>query len=239
MKSKQNQSLQWLAESALMLAAATVLSEFIKIPLPFGGSITVFGQVPLLLIAYRCGLKRGLFTSLCFGLIQVLFGVTSTFVYLLPESTQGLAGSALLLVYVKSALTILFVALADYLLAFGSLALGGLFRGRFSAQSVTRNAQRRELVLGAAVAGLVRFLCHFISGVTVWRSYASAEFFEPVPAMEKFVATFSGNTLVLVYSFLYNLIYMLPETLMCVFALLFLGSVLNLRHPQLKFPAAT
>jgi thiamine transporter len=51
--------------------------------------------------------------------------------------------------------------LFDYPLAFGALGLAGLFRPTV-----------RGAVLGAAVAVLARFVCHFISGVVFFASYA-------------------------------------------------------------------
>jgi len=216
MKSKQNQGLLWLAESALMLAAATVLSEYVKISMPFGGNVTVFGMVPILLIAYRHGMKKGAITALCFGGIELLFGLGN-------------------FSYVKTVPAVLAVALLDYLLAFGAMALGGLFRNRFSREEGERRPQSMELALGALLAGLVRFICHFLSGATIWREYADAEVFVFFPPLERFVAGFTGNTMVLVYSFCYNLLYMLPETLLCMVALAFLGGVINLQNPQLRF----
>lgn len=51
--------------------------------------------------------------------------------------------------------------LFDYPLAFGALGLAGLFRPTV-----------RGAVLGAAVAVLARFVCHFVSGFVFFASYA-------------------------------------------------------------------
>ena len=60
-----------LAEIAISIALATVLS-MIKAGLPFGGSITLGSMVPILLIAYRRGLKAGLLTGIVYGLVQMI-----------------------------------------------------------------------------------------------------------------------------------------------------------------------
>ena len=51
--------------------------------------------------------------------------------------------------------------LLDYPLAFGALGLAGLFKPTV-----------RGAILGATVAVLARFLCHFLSGVIFFASYA-------------------------------------------------------------------
>ena len=48
-----------MAESAIMLALATVLSIFKLYELPYGGSITIASMLPLLIIAYRYGTGLG------------------------------------------------------------------------------------------------------------------------------------------------------------------------------------
>ncbi len=129
-----------LAESALMLAAATILSLIKLINLPYGGSVTACSALPLLLIAYRYGWRRGMLVGTAFGLL-----------------TMMLDGAVLS--YCPTALSAAAVILLDYLLAFAATGLGGLFRGK---------PQDKALVLGALVAGLTRYACHVISGCTVW-----------------------------------------------------------------------
>jgi len=209
---QQRQNLLWLAESALMIAIATVLTEYLSVsPVPYGGSITIFGQVPMLLIAYRYRFKKGLITSLTFSLIQLLFGLS-------------------LLSYIKTLPTMLLAALLDYVVAFSALALGGLFRGRSA-----KSNQVPELCAGAALALLLRFLCHFLSGFFIWREYANLKFFEVFPALHGFASGLSGQGFALFYSLCYNLSYMLPETIISLFGLVLLGSMIDFRGQQLRF----
>ena len=68
---KQTKMLR-LVESGLMLAAATVLSMVKVLDLPYGGSITAFSALPILLVAYRHGLWQGLLTAFAHALIQLM-----------------------------------------------------------------------------------------------------------------------------------------------------------------------
>lgn len=71
--------------------------------------------------------------------------------------------------------------LLDYIVAYGVLFVAGVFR-----------KMRYGTVAGVALACLLRFLCHFVSGAVLWKSFEI--FNNPY-----------------FYSFVYNLAYMLPE----------------------------
>ncbi len=182
-------SVQRLAECAIMLALAVVLNEFTPFKLPFGGSVTFFAQLPIVVIGYRHGVKWGLLTGLAMGVIEMLFGL-SNFSYV-----TGIAAYLILI-------------FADYIVAFGSLGLGGVFRGSIKNQALSMAA-------GGALVSVIRFICHFISGATIWGGYAE-------------------DTPVLVYSLTYNGSYMLPELIMTVIGALILGSLLDFRAPRLR-----
>ena len=72
----------------------------------------------------------------------------------------------------------------DYLLAFAVLSTAGLFK--------------KHLLPGILLAGVLRFLCSYISGFIFFAEYAP-----------------SGQS-PLLYSLLYNGTYMLPDTLICI-----------------------
>lgn len=65
-----NQKTRKLTESAILIALGTVLALLTNyIPflnLPYGGSITIFSMVPLVVISYRYGVKWGDFFRHCF-----------------------------------------------------------------------------------------------------------------------------------------------------------------------------
>jgi len=88
---------------------------------------------------------------------------------------QFLLGGA---IYSYHVISILF----DYVVAFGMLGLAGLFRSNF-----------KGVLTGTCLGVAGRFICHVISGVVVWASYAP-EGMDP-----------------LFYSIVYNGSYLLPE----------------------------
>ena len=132
---------QKLTESALMLALATILSFVKIIELPFGGSITLASMLPMVILAYRYGFLWGLFSGAVFSLIQLLFGLNN-------------------LSYATSAVAAVAIILLDYVLAFSCTAVGGLFR--------KMKSQSAAITLAAFVTCLIRFICHTLSGCTVW-----------------------------------------------------------------------
>lgn len=73
--------------------------------------------------------------------------------------------------------------LLDFPIAFSLLGLAGLFK--------------KNTYLGAVVGSMSRFVCHFLSGVVFFASYA-------------------GDKNVFLYSFEYNMSYTLPEILICI-----------------------
>ena len=181
-----NKKVLMLCESAIMVALATVLS-LVKIEWPFGGSITICSMLPIVLIGYRYNVKWGCFTGLIYGLIQLLFGVANY-------------------AYATSAIAVIMITLFDYLVAFGVIGLSGIFR--------KINNQALGLGLGATLAGVLRFACHFVSGVTVWSGFA-----EDMPAA--------------LYSLTYNGAYMLPETIILVIGAVVIGLIVDFRQPKL------
>ena len=138
---KQQKMLR-LVESGLLLALATVLSMVKVLDLPYGGSITTFSALPILLVSYRHGTSWGLLTACAHALIQLLLGANT-----LSYATSPAAAVA--------------IVVLDYLLAFTVLGLGGIFRRR-------TNSQSAALVLGALLTGGLRYILHVIAGCTVW-----------------------------------------------------------------------
>ena len=172
-------NLKKLAVSAIFIALSTVLSELIpSISLPFGGSITVLSMVPVCLIGILFGTKWGVLANLIYGTIQFFFG----------------AGN---LAYATWWGAIVAIILFDYIVAYGVLGLSGIFT----------NIMKNKLlaaVLGVILVCVLRYLCHFITGVTVWRE----------------IADIWGA---IWYSVTYNATYMIPEiisTPLAVFLLL-------------------
>ena len=84
----------------MAIAAAFVTSEIKLFHLPFGGSITLFSMLFLVLIGYWYGLRAGLMTAIAYGFLQL---VSDPYIISIPQM------------------------LVDYIFAFGALGLSGLF----------------------------------------------------------------------------------------------------------------
>lgn len=182
---------QKLTETAIMIALATLLSYVTIFTAPMGGSITAFSQVPIVIIGYRYGFKWGAGTGVIHGILQMLL--------------QGLGNFA----YVKGIGAYIILIFADYVVAFACLGIGGaLFKKAVKNQTLA-------LALGGAFASLFRFICHFISGVTIWGEYAD------------------GWQSVWAYSFGYNGFYMLFEGIITVVGVVVLSLVLDFNSPTL------
>ena len=188
-KLTKKQKTRRLAESAIMLALSTILAEFAVFKLPYGGSVTLFSQLPMVVISYRYGVKWGAFTGLVMAVIQMLFGLEN-------------------FTWVSGIVAYLILIFADYIVAFGVLGLGGMFKNKIKNQAVS-------LALGSIVVSLVRYVCHFISGVTIWSSYA-----EGASVWE--------------YSLTYNGSYMIPELIITAVGAVIVGSVFDLFSPEIK-----
>lgn len=173
-----------MVEGALMVALNTILS-LIQFSGPWinGGSVTAFSMVPICLFAYRYGLKWGVFTGFVAGILQMMFGLS------------GLKGI--------SAAVFVGAILLDYLLAYSVLGVAGIFKNRVSSRVLS-------VGLGFGLAGVLRFVCHFLSGFLLWGSLLEDGF---------------GA---IAFSFTYNIGYMGPEILITI-----LGGIL-IAVPLLK-----
>lgn len=157
-----------------MLAIATVLS-FAKIfESPFGGSVTLGSMVPLVVLcAHIKEFKWGLLACFAYSLMQMLFGF-----YAPPAATL---------------LRFFAVVMLDYVVAFSVLSVANPISGVFKNKSL-------GVSLGAVIACILRFLCHFTTGILIWGGYAP----EGMPVWQ--------------YSLIYNGGYMLPELIITTVA---------------------
>ncbi len=174
-----------LAEAAVMLAVATVLSMLKLLDLPYGGSVTIASMLPVIIIAYRHGARLGLLTCFVFGIIQQLLGLKT-------------------LSYVTTWQSILAVIILDYLVAFMVLGLGGMFKKIHS--------QSTALLCGTVFVCILRYLCHVISGATVWAGLS-------IP-----------TNAALIYSIGYNATYMIPEAIITAAVAYYVGSIIDFRN---------
>ncbi len=80
MKNKKN--IYWVTESAVMIALAVVLelvSKMIIPELPFGGQITIVAMLPVVVVSWKYGLKKGIVTGLVYAFVQMALGTHTQF----------------------------------------------------------------------------------------------------------------------------------------------------------------
>ena len=202
-----------LTESAMLLAVAIVLEVVAKLvipELPFGGQITLVSMLPIVLISYRHGVKWGFVAAFAYSLLEMALGAKTVSAAFLPGyfGDGRMIGSAILM------------CALDYVLAFTVLGLGGIFRNRIQ----NRGA---GLACGALVALSARYVCHIFSGYILFSGYAEWFFTQDgFPAWgAQLVASMNPTALGILYSVVYNGMYMIPEMLLTALAALVIGKI--------------
>ena len=164
---KQTNKILRLTETAILIAIAVVLNELSVIKFPFGGSVTVFSQVPIILLAFRYGTPWGLLSGIIMGIFQMMFGLKN-------------------FSYVTGIASYMILAFTDYICAFGVLGLGGVFRNKIKSQPIA-------LACGGAFVSVLRLAFHFISGVTIWKGYAPSN---SIGAIVKYSITYNSSYMI-------------------------------------------
>ncbi|SER76509.1 energy-coupled thiamine transporter ThiT [Lachnobacterium bovis] len=155
-----------LAFTSLTLALA-FLASFIKLfQMPMGGSVTLFSMFFITLIGYWYGLSVGITAGISFGLLQLII---NPYILCLPQ------------------------VITDYILAFGSLGLSGIF-----------SKSKNGLLKGYVVGVFGRFFFAVLSGVIFFGNYSS----------------FLGMSNSLLYSIIYNGSYLFAEMILTIIFLL-------------------
>lgn len=196
-----------LTVSAIMVALSTVLS-FIKFAdLPYGGSVTLFSFVPILFVGYAYGIKWGISAGLVHGTLQMIFGISSSI------SGAGFKWWQVAL-----------CALLDYLVAFTLLGTSGMFK------KPIKNA-RASFALGTFAACMLKYLSHAASGFILFKGYAEWFFTDGAGASygSAILEKFSGNALGLLYTFVYNGLFSIPEMVISIVMAVILISVKPIR----------
>lgn len=188
-----------LTESAICIALATILSLITVYRVPYGGSITVLSMLPVCLFSYRRGIRAGLMCGFAHGVLQMILGIAEgVFKGADLASTVGMA-------------------VLDYIVAFTVLGLAGVFKGKIKNTSA-------GFSLGCAMATLLRYAAHILSGYIFFRSYAEWFFSqEGFTVGERVLETFDGNSLCWLYTVVYNGSYMIPEIILTVAAAFVVG----------------
>ena len=187
MKNKSSKQIVAMIECSMMIALSTVFSLLKIVDMPYGGSVTIASMLPIVIAAYRHGFLWGLGTALTNSVIQLLLGVNN-------------------LSYFSTWQSILAIILLDYIVAFGVFAISGLFRR-------VEKRQNLAFLYGILLSSVLRYICHVISGATVW------------------VGLSIPDNAALLYSLSYNATYMIPETIVLVAIGVYLTSMVDFRTP--------
>ena len=179
-----------ISTGGVCLALAFVLSQLKLFEMPMGGSVTIASMLPIMLISVKYGVKTGLATS---------------FVYSLTQLMQAFA-SANVFPYCETGTTLAVCILFDYLVPFTLLGLAGLCHK----MSLTKNTEL-NVYIGIVGSVVLRFICHFITGVAIWGQWAP-------DGMGKYL-----------YSFVYNAGFLSVDFLICIVC-----AVLIFRKAELK-----
>ncbi|MGT2842547.1 energy-coupled thiamine transporter ThiT [Streptococcus iniae] len=141
----KNTNLNYLVEAAIFASLAMCLS---LIPDFFSWFSPSFGAIPLVLFSLRRGLKYGLLAGFLWGLLHFTLGK----VYYLSLSQVFI----------------------EYILAFLSMGIAGLFSSHLSNAIAHKNKKAAVLLasFAAILAVFTRYIWHFIAGVIFWGSYA-------------------------------------------------------------------
>lgn len=146
--------------------------DMIPIPdFPQGGSLSLCA-IPIIYYALRRGGIAGMSAGVVFACLKMMIKF-----YMPPAGTLAAA---------------VICVLADYIFAFGLLGAAGFVYKAFAERKSTYKLV--GAALSALVANFLRFVCHYISGVTIWESYA-------------------GEEGAWIYSLVYNGGYMLPNAI--------------------------
>lgn len=188
MTTTQTMRTRRLVEASLLIALGTVLSILKVAELPYGGSVTLASMLPIVLLSYRHGTLWGLGGGAVYAVLQQLLGLNN-------------------LSYFTTWQSVVAIIFLDYVIAFTVAGLGGIFRRVVKEQSLS-------LAAGSLLVGVLRYICHVISGATVWAGLSI-----PTEAA-------------LAYSLIYNATYMIPETIVLVAVAYYIGSVLDFRRDQ-------
>ncbi len=169
-----------LAFAGVCVATSFTLALIKVSPIQYGGSITLASLVPILVYAYMYGVADGLLVGLIHGLLNFIEDP-----YILTPATF----------------------LLDYLLAFASVGLMGVF-----GKMARKEKGALPLVLGCISVCALRFAFHLCSG---------AIFFMEGEAWADFPAWAVSNAFI--YSFIYQCVYIPADCLVNVLVLVALA----------------
>lgn len=132
-----------LVTCAVLLALAYVTSGIKFFEMPYGGSITLFSMLFIVLIGYNFGVKTGVLCGVAYGIFQLIQDP-----------------------WLLSPLQVCF----DYIFAFAALGLSGIFRNlkTIDKKSGEKKLTAIGLVVSYVFATVLRGISHVIGGYMFW-----------------------------------------------------------------------
>ena len=161
-------ALDWL-QSGIAKAALPILAN--------GGSIGI-AMLTVIIIAYRRGLVPGILCGFILSVVQMLQG---------PYVISGKNFDSAFMQTMAPFIQVLF----DYLLAYTVCGFAGAFAASYH-KCPTTKGKLIFIGVGSSLAGILKYMCHVISGILFWRGD---------------IWGISGTG----YSFIYNGIYCIPN----------------------------
>lgn len=141
---ERNSKTRILAEGAIMVALAFILSYIKIFHLPWGGSITLLSMLPIAIFSVKRGVKAGLFAAFVSALLQLGQGI----------AVDGLFAWGLTPVMLVSCIFL------DYIGAYTAIGLAGIFRDKGLLGRLG----------GTGLAVLIRYALHIVSGAVIFHS---------------------------------------------------------------------
>lgn len=137
-----DQKIRFMTDTAIMTAVAVILGFLkFKSPWAFGGSVSL-AMLPIVLMAFRHGLKGGLLTGLLYGIIDFLVG---------PYFIHPIQ------------------VLLDYPIAFMLVGFAGLVHLK---PRQSKWSQVSLVVIATLIGSFLRFVAHFVSALVWFGQYA-------------------------------------------------------------------
>ena len=133
-------SLQRITFSGLLISLSLILSR-IGVSFAFGGSITLFSLVPMIIISLKYGYKWGSISGIILGILHLM---TTNVKF------QGL-----------TLYSVVISIILDYIIPDMIIGLSSYFILKFK-------GKKYDLLIGIIIAFVLKLIIHILSGVIVW-----------------------------------------------------------------------
>lgn len=214
----KNSHVKKLTTCAILIPMAVLLSFITLFHSPLGGSLTLVSMLPITLIGYLYGAKWGFGSAFVYAILQIAVSPSTVSALFLPGEAQEIWWKAILICFL------------DYILAYTVLGASSLFRNG--------KHPTRSLVSGTVSAIALRYFVHLTSGALFYGAWAEWYFenfgnviseSNPSDFLSRLGASIldgtGGAALSVLYSAVYNGIYMIPEIILTGIAAFIIGKI--------------